>query len=222
MPKADDKVIEAAERLEKLQRTQRALQEAPDTPAARRMRQLNAKEVVKAQSELSLLEKAMLGVSDFMDEKLAISKSFAQAEETGLEGVNQGALDRARHILWMQNLAEKYCAVPAYALGALNEAANIFDPIKIALRDVGSNELDTDTIRESQFASLEEIPRDLKTNLFALQQMPRDREGNPIAMTPQQVSELVRRLETTPLPLSGREVAAPATFQNIFSPKKRP
>ena len=199
------------EKLNRLLRVQRALLNY-DTPSAQRMRQENAAEAIRTEGLMRRLRAQLL-------DTLMVNDTLDKVEELGLEEGSSGLKDRARHMIWMQNLASRYGPGVARTIGTLHEAKNIFDPIRIAWRDIPKMRkkgLTAETINERQFEAMREISRDLQTNETALKLARRGPDGEYLPPDPEQIKRFVQRLRTRPTPEEGRMIADPVTIDNLF------
>lgn len=120
----------------------------------------------------------------FFEDLLSLQETF---DATGEMDLPSGPEDRARHIFWMQSLANKYGPNSARFLGALHELQGV----------VGGD--------------FKETLRDLKTNETALNFAPRDSEGNFMPPNRDDIKKMVRGLGSDE---KGRTLAA--TPLNIF------
>jgi hypothetical protein len=198
---------ELAKKMEKVQDRRLILNELPDSPAKQKMLEANT----------SAWDKLTQKAADWFNDKLFIQESFDESIAGGLGGGNMGQEDRMRHLLWTSKLGEEYGVLGAAAITTLKEAENLFlDPWK-QLRFMGKE--DSDTIRERQFDAIKETGRDFQTNMFALQNQPRDAEGNRRAFTPEEARAIATRLTVEESPLVGRGIASVPTEMPPATPE---
>lgn len=154
---------------------------------------------------------------EWLTKGLAVEEAFSGAQESWPEGgAHQGLQDRARHIHWMQHLNHRYGRVVAEALGAANELPALFDPVVALIRDKRKGNVPPAHTLETQFESLNEIWRDLRTNRTALQFQPRDELGNKLPPNAEEISRVLGLTPTYNTPETGREVAhaiTPAMYE---------
>jgi hypothetical protein len=204
-----------AQQLLRLQKNRRAIEALPEGSMKQRMLAANTASIRQAQATAgppteSLWDRGKAKALDLFEGALTLDETLDREGKLPLEGKGMGQRDRARHMLWMQNLAKKYGRPAAFVIGAFNEAGGIFDPALIAMRDIPKG-VDPATINERQFESLKEIGRDLKTNLFALRNMPYDEDGNLRTFTDEELVKIAQGLETNESPMDRRPITEAPT-----------
>lgn len=123
-----------------------------------------------------------------LNDALSIDESIGAAEQTELPGAVGGQADRARHIFWMQSLANKFGPNAARILGVLNEIPGFlsgdFDESR---RDLETNKM------ALMFA-------DGEPDMDAIKQMVMnlavDEEGNAAAANPLEIFRGQQRAKT--------------------------
>lgn len=137
-------------------------------------------------------------LKDDIDKRLSISESFDAAASTGFEGEHRGLSDRARHIYWQRSLANKHGETAARAAGVLHEVTGF--PSGVLKEGLGN------TTRETI--------SDFLTNEFALDEAPRDEDGNVL---PPDIDAIAEEIKDIPVDEDG--VADAVTSTSVLASK---